>query len=477
MILYVIGFILAAEGALLLLPAIVSLIYLESAIWSFLITAAVCGALGAVLLLTCRPADTSMYSREGFVIVALGWILMSALGAVPFVISGDIPNYIDAFFETVSGFTTTGASILNDVETLSRGGLFWRSFTHWIGGMGVLIFIMAIIPNLSDKPVHIMKAEMPGPVFGKLVPRANDTAKILYIIYIALTGLEFLFLLFGGLPVYDSLVTAIGTAGTGGFAITNSSIGGYSPYIQWVVTVFMTLFGVNFNLYYLILVRQFRSAVSSFELRVYLLILATVTCVITVNILGTCSSPGEAFRLAAFQSASIMSTTGFSTADFNAWPGLSRGILMVLMFFGACAGSTAGGFKLSRVIILFKAMRREIRKLLHPRSVSTVTFEGKPVEEATISSISNYLAVYAACLLGIFLLLCLDPSAGFEENFSASVACFNNIGPGFGGIGPTSSYSAYSVFSKLLLSLGMLAGRLEIYPILITLIPSTWTRR
>ena len=477
MILYVTGFIVAAEGALLLLPALVSLIYLEKAAFSFLAVAAACGAAGAVLIFACRPKNTNIYAREGFIIVAFGWILMSALGAVPFVINGDIPNYVDAFFETVSGFTTTGASILKDVEVLSRGSLFWRSFTHWIGGMGVLIFIMAIIPNLSDRSIHIMKAEMPGPVIGKLVPRARDTAMILYIIYIVLTTLEFVFLLFGGMPVFDSLVTALGTAGTGGFGIKNSSIGGYSPYIQWVVTAFMLLFGINFNLYYLITVRQFKSALGSFELRVYLGIYAVCVAVITANIFSLYGSFGEAVRMAAFQSASIISTTGYSTADFNLWPGLSRGILLILMFLGSCAGSTAGGFKLSRVIILAKALKREIHKFTHPRSVSTVRFEGKPVDETTVSGIGSYLVIYVTFIMGIFLLLCLEPGMGFEENFSASVACFNNIGPGFGAVGASSNYSAYSAFSKILLSVGMLAGRLEIYPILLFFLPSTWTRK
>ncbi|MBO7405139.1 MAG: TrkH family potassium uptake protein, partial [Clostridia bacterium] len=380
MICRTVGNIVTIEGALMLLPALCSLIYRE---WFtaavFLCTAAGAAVLGVSAAMLTRGCDRTIYAREGFVIVGLAWILMSAVGAVPFVAGGDIASYVDAFFETVSGLTTTGASILTDVTALSRGGAFWRSFTHWIGGMGVLVLMMAILSDSTGRSIHIMRAEMPGPVVDKIVPRVKDTAKILYLMYFALTAAETLFLLTGGMTLYDALIHSFGTAGTGGFSVRSESIGYYSPYLQGVVTVFMLLFGVNFNLYFLLLRKRFRAALHSEELWIYLGIVAVSIGVLTTNILRITEGFGEAFRLASFQVASIVTTTGYSTADFNLWPDLSRTLLFLLMFVGGCAGSTAGGLKVSRVAILFKSVRRELNRLLHPRAVTTVRFEGKPL--------------------------------------------------------------------------------------------------
>lgn len=463
-------------AGLLLLPALVSVCYGEKCVWAFLITAALSLLLCAVFMLAGRTKNHVIYAKEGFAIVALVWLLMSAVGALPFVISGEVKSYIDAFFETVSGFTTTGASVLCDIEGMSRGILFWRSFTHWIGGMGVLVFIMAVVPNVSDRSIHILRAEMPGPVIGKLVPRAKETARILYIIYIALTLLQIIFLLCGGMSLYESAVHAFGTAGTGGFGVKSDSIASYSPYIQWVITVFMLLFGINFNLFYMILIRRIGTALKSRELWCYLAV-AVVSCgIITVNIRNLYSGWGEAFRNSAFQVSSILTTTGFSTADFNLWPELSKGVLLLLMFIGGCAGSTAGGLKVSRVMLLFKLVGRELKKMLHPRSVGTVKFEGKQMDEGVLNSVSAYFSLYIICFAVIVLLLSLE-SFGFVTNFSAAAACFNNIGPGFGLVGPMASYADYSVFSKLILSFAMLLGRLEIFPLLLALSPTTWIKK
>ena len=366
MIFYVIGQIINIEAALLLLPAAVSLYYKEECLTAFLITAGIALTVGLILTLTSRPGNHLIYAKDGFVIVTLAWLAMSVIGALPFVISGEMSNYIDAFFETVSGFTTTGASVLTDVEKMSQGLLFWRSFTHWIGGMGVLVFVMAIIPNISDRSIHIIRAEMPGPIVGKLVPKLKNTAKILYLIYIVMTVLEVVFLLCGGMPLYDSMVHAFGTAGTGGFGIKASSLAGYSPYLQWVIAVFMLLFGINFNIYYLVLIRRFRSVFRSTEMWSYIGLVVLSISAITVNIYPVSQSFSEALRLSAFQVSSVITTTGYATADFNLWPEMSKGILLFLMFIGGCAGSTAGGLKVSRVVILLKMIRRELNRMLHP---------------------------------------------------------------------------------------------------------------
>lgn len=473
---YLLGQIFNATAALMVLPMIVSAVYTEPSFFAFFITIGICLAIGVPMSLACKTEDRVIYAKEGFIIVALAWIAMSAVGALPFVISGEIPSYIDAFFETVSGFTTTGASILRNVEELSHGILFWRSFTHWIGGMGVLVFIMAIIPASTDRSIHILRAEVPGPIVGKLVPKMRETAKILYLIYIALTVLETGFLLVGGMSFFDSVVHAFGTAGTGGFGIKADSIASYSPYLQWVITVFMLIFGVNFNLYYLIIIRKIKSIFKSEELWAYIGIAVVSTAIIAINISNMYDSFAETLRLSSFQVATIITTTGYATADFNLWPELSKTILLMLMFVGSCAGSTAGGFKISRVILLLKMIKREIKMLLHPRSVNVVRFEGKKVEEPVLKSVAAYTAVYIVCFFVVFFFISFD-KFDILTNFSAAAACFNNIGPGLSAVGPAANYADYSVFSKLVLSVAMLFGRLEIYPVLFVLSPSAWSKK
>ena len=477
MVFYTVGNILKLEAALMLLPAIVSLIYQDGCIVPFLIS--IFGALvaGFAFSLIAKPGSHLIFAKEGFAIVALAWVSMSAVGALPFFLSKQIPNYADAFFETVSGFTTTGASILTNVESLSYSLLFWRSFTHWIGGMGVLVFVMAIFNNVSDRSIHIMRAEMPGPIVGKIVPRVRNTAKILYLIYIAMTLAEIALLWAGEMNLFESIVHSFGTAGTGGFGIKADSIGGYSPYTQWVITIFMLLFGVNFNLYYLLLLRRIKTAFKSSELWTYIAIVAISTGVITANIYNLCANFSEALRTSAFQVASIITTTGYATTDFNLWPNFSKGIIFVLMFIGGCAGSTAGGLKVSRVMIMFKSIGKELRKLLHPRSVSTVKLEGKALDEATLNNTGAYFIIYMVIFLAVFLLLCLESAMDFETNFTAVLACINNIGPGFSLVGPAGSFAAYSEFSKILLSFTMLLGRLEIFPLLLAFSPSTWSKK
>ena len=476
MIFYTTGKILQVNSLLLMLPAVVSLIYRESCVFSFLLAAVISVTVGFIISLIFKPKNHLIYAKEGFVIVSLTWILLSLIGALPFVLSGEIPFFFDAFFETVSGFTTTGASILTDIEKLSNGLLFWRSFTHWIGGMGVLVFVMAFIPNVSDRSIHLMRAEMPGPIVGKLVPRIRDTAKILYIIYIVLTLVEVVMLCAGGMSVFEGLLHSFGTAGTGGFGVKADSIGGYSPYIQWVIAIFMLIFGVNFNLYYLILIRRFRSAIKSSELWAYICIVLFSVSAISFNIYPMYKNIEEVLRQAAFQVSSIITTTGYATTDFNNWPVLSKGILMLLTISGGCAGSTAGGFKISRIVILFKMIRKEIRRLIHPHSVDTVKFEGKALDNQTLYGVGAYLAMYSICAVSIFLLLCIEPF-DIETTLTAMLACFNNVGPGLGAVGPSSSFADFSAFSKLILSFAMLLGRLEIFPLIIALNPSTWKKR
>lgn len=476
MVMYSLGSVLGVLAALLLLPAGVGLLYGEKSAWAYVITALIAGVQWLCLTLAGRTKNKVIYAKEGLAIVALVWVLISAVGALPFVISGEIPSYIDAFFETVSGFTTTGASVLSHPDELSHCSMLWRSFTHWVGGMGVLVFVMAVLPNVPDRSIHILRAEMPGPTVGKILPKLKDTLKILYIIYIALTVIMAGFLMAGGMSPFESAVHAFATAGTGGFGIRPDSVGSYSPYIQWVVTVFMLLFGVNFNLYYMMLIKRIGGALKSRELWCYLAIVITAGTVIAFNIRGMYSGTEETVRKSFFQVASVITTTGYSTADFNMWPDLSKGILFILMFIGGCAGSTAGGLKVSRVMMLFKSAGRELKRVLHPRTVSTVHFEGKPLDESTLGSANAYFALYMICLGVIFLLLSFEPK-GLETNLSAAVSCFNNIGPGLGAVGPAATYAGYSVFSKLVLSFAMLLGRLEIYPLLLALMPSTWIKK
>ena len=484
MVFSMIGRLLMLEAGLLLLPAACSAVYGESSVWALLIAAAIALLVGGGMVLICRTHKQAIYAKEGFVIAALSWIFLSAVGALPFVISGEIPNYIDAFFETVSGFTTTGASILTNLGTraepltLSHGILFWRSFTHWVGGMGVLVLMMALVPSGSGRTIHVMRAEAPGPIVGKLVPRLRDTAKILYLIYLALTAVEVVCLLVAGMPLFDSLIHTFGTAGTGGFGMYSTSVGEYNIACQWIITVFMWLFGVNFNVYYLLLIRSVRSALSNREVWLYGGITLFAVAAITVNVLPLeqYATIEETVRHAAFQVSSIITTTGYATTDFNLWPMFAKCVLVLLMFIGACAGSTGGGLKVSRVMLVGKAVGRELKRLVHPRSVGVVRLEGKRVEESVVQSATAYIVLYFMLFGASFLLLCLEPAFDLESNFTAVTACINNIGPGLGAVGPTGSYADYSVLSKVVLSFAMLLGRLEIYPLVLALLPGTWTK-
>lgn len=468
-IVQMIGRILILEALLLLLPMLVALYYRERAgAAAFAITAFITAGVGVLLALI--KAERRFYAREGFAIVALSWVALSLFGALPFVLSGEIPHYMDALFETISGLTTTGASILTEVESLGRGVLFWRNFTHWIGGMGVLVLIMTVV-SAGEHSMHIFRAEMPGPAVEKLLPKARETAKMLYTIYLVLTALEVVLLCLGGMDLYDSLVHSFGTAGTGGFSIKNTSIAAYdSPYIHWVITIFMVLFGVNFSIYFLLLRGNVKRVLKSEELRWYLGIIAAATLIITINILPIYGGVETALRQSAFHVASVITTTGYAIGDFNIWPQLSRTILLVLMFVGASAGSTGGGIKVSRIILLWRSMRRELSQMLHPRSIKVITFDGKVVEEARVNSVNVFLVLYCAIAVGSVLLLSLD-NFDFETNFTAMLACINNIGPGLSMVGPLGNYSQFSVFSKMVLSFDMLVGRLEIYPILLLLAP------
>ena len=469
------GDILLCEGALLLLPAVTSAIYGEWFVLAvFLFTACICALLG-LLLRQVRASSSIFYMREGFVTTALSWIVISVMGAVPFVLTGAIPDPVEALFETVSGFTTTGASILAEVELLPKGVLFWRSFTHWIGGMGVLVFLLTLLPLTGGSHINLMKAESPGPQVEKLVPKVQSTAKILYGIYIVLTLVQIVLLLAGGMPLFDSLLTSFGTAGTGGFGIKNDSMAGYSVYSQVIVTIFMILFGVNFNAYFLILLGKFRRAAAMEEVRWYLGIIAASIAVITWNARGFFDTLGQAVQQAAFQVASIITTTGFSTCDFNLWPATSRSVLVLLMFVGACAGSTGGGIKVSRLVILFKTIKKEVRQGLHPQVVAPVRMDGKLIPHETVRATNVFLATYMIVFTLSVLLVSLDGNE-LPTNFTAVAATLNNIGPGLEMVGPMENFSLFSSPAKLVLIFDMLAGRLELFPILVLFAPDTWRR-
>ena len=477
MVINVLGSLSLAAAALMGLPAIVSIIYGEwNILISFLIAIGIAIVLGLIMKLVTKPENKVIYAKEGFVIVSFAWIIMSVIGALPFFISREIPDFFDALFEMVSGFTTTGASIIPKVENISHGLLFWRSFSHWIGGMGVLVFVMALIPNMPDRSIHIMRAEMPGPEVDKIVPRARDTAKILYLIYIVMTLIEIILLTAGGMPIFDSLLHSFGTAGTGGFSTKAAGIAHYGPYIQWVIAVFMILFGVNFNLYYLLLIRRFKSVIRSTELWVYLGIIAASITIIVIDIHSIYGSFSETLRQSTFQVASIISTTGYATADFNLWPGLSKAVLLFLMVVGACAGSTAGGLKVSRVIILVKSVVRELKRAIHPRSVKVVKVDGKKLDSNTVNGVTSYFAIYVMLIIGIFVLLSIEDFS-VETNLSATLATFNNIGAGFDMVGPTVNYSCYNQFSTFIMTIAMLLGRLEIFPLILGLNPMLWKKR
>ncbi len=471
---YIIGWLLNFEAIFMTLPCLVAAIYGEESGWVFVITIFFCLLLG-IPRTVHGLKNKVIQAREGFVTVALGWIIMSIMGAVPFVLSEAIPNWIDAVFETVSGFTTTGASILSDVEILDRCLLFWRSFTHWIGGMGVLVFILSVLPLRGGYHMNLMRAESPGPSVSKLVPRTQSTAKILYGIYIALTLLEILLLLLGGMPVFDALTTSFGTAGTGGFGIKNDSIASYSPYLQNVITIFMILFGVNFNLYFLLLIRKPKQALRSEELRGYLSIIAVTILVITFEISRLYGSIWDALRHASFQVASIITTTGFATTDFNLWPEVPRTTLIMLMFVGACAGSTGGGIKVSRFLILLKSLFKELHQYVHPTAVRKIKLDGRPVEHEVVRSVNVFMVMYILVFSLSVLLVGFD-GKDLITNFTAVAATLNNIGPGLELVGPTQNFGGFSDGSKLVLIFDMLAGRLELFPLLMLFHPKTWKR-
>lgn len=472
--------ILAVEGVFMIPAAVISFVNGEiQAFQAFLWTLLAISAAVIVLYLFSRGTKSRFYAKEGLVCVGISWIVLGLLGCLPFFLSGEIPGYLDALFEIVSGFTTTGASILPEVESMSKGLLYWRSFSHWLGGMGVLVFLLAIIPaggRGSGYTMHILRAESPGPNVGKLVPKMKDTAKILYLMYVLLTILNIIFLLIGKMPVFDAVCTAFGTAGTGGFGIRNDSIAGYSPYLQNVCTVFMLLFGVNFSCYYLLLMRNFKNVFRDEELRMYVGVVLGSIALIVWNLKDYYGTFGETVRHAAFQVVSIMTTTGFATTDFDLWPSFSKAILLSLMVIGACAGSTGGGLKCGRALLLLKSLRRNIRKVLHPQKVQIVRNNGQMVDEKVLENTNAYLAAYVVIILLSFILISLD---GFSitTNISAVFACFNNIGPGFDAVGPTCNFAAYGPLSKVILIVDMLAGRLEIFPILILFSRSTWLHR
>ena len=475
MIIFTLGKLLQITGLLMYIPVLVAIIYQEAEGIGFAILGALIFGLGTIISFK-HPAKKNIYAREGFVIVALSWILISIFGALPFCLTGEIPSFIDAFFEMVSGFTTTGSSILSDIEALSHASLFWRSFSHWLGGMGILVFVIAFVPISSGRSLHILRAEVPGPVVGKLVSKIRLTARILYIIYAVLTLVETVLLLFGGMPLFDSLLNSFGTAGTGGFAIKNASIAAYdSVYVDTVITIFMILFGINFNLIYFVIIGKFKEVFKSEELRYYFLIIIGATILITINILPMYESIFSALRYSSFTVGSIITTTGFVTADYGKWPMFSQMIIIILMFVGACSGSTGGGMKVSRIFIYLKNAKKELKHLLHPHSIQTVEFEKQPIDDHVIANIHSYLVLYLV-IFALSLLVLTIFNLDFKSAFSAVATCLNNVGPGFDVVGPVSNFSSLSDVSKLVLSFDMLAGRLEIFPILLLFAPSQWRR-
>lgn len=469
---YILGTLLKTESLLLLLPCLVAVIYREPEGWQYLMVAALCGILGILMTLR-KPENHVFYLKEGCVATSLSWILMSLLGCLPFIMTSEIPSFTDALFETISGFTTTGASILNDVETLSHCSIFWRSFTHWIGGMGVLVFILAVIPMSGGSNINLMRAESPGPSVGKLVPKIKSTARILYLIYLGMTLLEVLFLVCGKMPLFDALNISFGTAGTGGFGIRNDSAASYSPYIQWVITIFMLLFGINFNAYYYIIYRKFKKAFFMEEVRYYILIALAATAVIFFNILDTSAGAFKALTDSAFQVSSIMTTTGFSTVDFDTWSSVCKTTLLLLMFCGACAGSTGGGIKVSRLVIMIKTVIKELQSYIHPKSIKKINFEGKPVEHDVVRSINVYFITFILILVTSVFLVSIE-GRDFTTSFSAVLATLNNIGPGLSEVGPACNFGILTGFSKWVLMFDMLAGRLELFPLLILFHPALW---
>lgn len=475
MVFSIIGKVMVIEAFLMIFPLLVGVIYTEDVYLAFLVPMAALTVIGLPLSFI-KTQEKSIYAKEGFVTVALTWIIMSLFGALPFVLSGQIPNFVDAVFETVSGFTTTGSSILLEVESLYNSMQFWRLFTHWIGGMGVLVFVLAILPASESGIIHVFRAEAPGPSVGKLVSKLTFTARILYGIYIVLTVVEVVFLLCGNMPFFDSVLHSFSTAGTGGFGLKNNSIAYYdSAYIEMVIAVFMFIFSINFNLFYLILIGNFKKAVKSEEVRTFAIIILVATLAIAINLLSTGIQFGRALRYSFFQVASIGSTTGFSSTDFNEWPAFSKTVLLVLTIVGACAGSTGGGIKVSRLIILGKSSYKDVKKMLHPRSAVTIKFDGEPIERNVERGVRSYFVIWVIIVVLCTLLLSLDFN-DILTNFAATLACIGNVGPGLNAVGPMGNYAFYSPFSKVLLSFVMLAGRLEIFPMLILFAPHTWRK-
>lgn len=469
---YILGSVLKIEAILLLLPCLTALLYREWVGSCYLGTAVLCFLLG-ILMAYRKPKNYVFYLKEGCVATALSWIFLSFFGALPFWMSGEIPSLADALFETVSGFTTTGASILSDVEALSHTALFWRSFTHWIGGMGVLVFLLAIIPLSGGSHINLMRAESPGPSVGKLVPKIKYTAQILYMIYFAMTIIEIVLLLFGNMPLFDAITTSLGTAGTGGFGIKNDSMMSYSPYLQWVVTIFMILFGVNFNAYYFMLFHNFKKAFGMEEVRYYFGIIAVAIGIVFFQLLDIYGTAFQALTHASFQVASIITTTGFSTSNFDLWSQTSKTVLVLLMFIGACAGSTGGGIKVSRFVILVKTLGKELHSYIHPKSIKKIKIEGKPVEHEVVRSTNVYFITYMILFSASVLAVSFE-GKDLITNFTAVAATINNIGPGLEMVGPTQNFGLFSPFSKYILIFDMLAGRLELFPLLILFHPSIW---
>lgn len=476
MIAYILGHILRIEGLLMIVPTAVAFFYMEEKSATAFIASTVLCMIAAAVAESREPKNKRIYGREGFIVVALSWIVMSFFGALPYYLSGSIYGFVNCYFETVSGFSTTGASVLLEVERLPNSILFWRAFTQWIGGMGILVFMLAIMPLGDERTMHLMKAEAPGPLVSKLVPRVKSTAKILYTIYIVLTLMEMVLLNMGGMPLFDSIVHAISTAGTGGFSVKNESIAAYcSKYFEYVITLFMLLFSINFNLFYLMLLKDFKNVWRNEEFRWFVGIVVIATALITVNIYRYYPTLESAFRHAVFQVAAIMSTTGFVTADFNLWPEFSKTILFCLLFLGACGGSTAGGIKISRLIILLKMVLREIRHIVHPRSVNLIKLDGYKIDSEVVRSVSSFIILYILILLGSFILISLN-NFDFITNITAVTTCLSNVGPGLNVEGPIENMAFFSNYSKLILCADMLLGRLEIFPLIMLFAPSIWRK-
>lgn len=475
MIIYILGHLLRYEGIFMLLPTITGFIYGEQSAYSFLGVGVITFFIG--LILSCKPPKAKhLYTKDGSVTVALGWIVLTIFGALPFTLCGDIPFYVDALFETISGFTTTGASILSDVEALTHASIMWRSFTHWVGGMGVFVFILSLLPMIGGSTMQLMKAESPGPSVDKFVPRVKDTAKLLYGIYLVITLIQVICLLFSKMPLFDTLTLTFGTVGTGGFGTKNDSLGSYTALQQNIITFFMIISGINYSFYFLIISKKFKDALHLEEVRWYLGLIFGSVLIITLNTMHLYSGIGETLRHAFFQVGSIITTTGYSSVDFNLWPELSKTIIIMLMIIGACAGSTAGGFKVSRMLILLKSAKRELSMMIHPREIKKIRMDGHVIKPEILQTAHVYLIIYCALFLLSILLISVD-NFDFTTNFTAVAATFNNIGPGLAGVGPMSNFGIYSTFSKIVLMIGMLIGRLELYPIMLLLLPATWKRK